>query len=295
MAGKLFLVGTPIGNLGDITLRALETLKQTKHIAAEDTRRTRQLLTHFAIHGRVLHALDANASPRKVAELANLLASGEDVALVTDAGMPSVSDPGTALVHAARLQGVLISPIPGPSALTAAVAASGIVAQNFLFLGFLPRSGRKRKDALTRIEKSPEPVVIFEAPQRMSATLAELSQRMPERACALCREISKLHEEIAESTLSELSAREGDWRGEITLVIAAAKSPGDEPVDRAALTERAAARLAEGASVKTIVSELTDEVPLPRRELYALVQALRGDVADAEEDVADAEEDEIES
>jgi 16S rRNA (cytidine1402-2'-O)-methyltransferase len=282
VAGKLYLVGTPIGNLGDITLRALETLKQTKHIAAEDTRRTRQLLTHFAIHERALHALDANASPRKVEELVNLLESGEDVALVTDAGMPSVSDPGAALVHAAQLRGFVISPIPGPSALTAAVAASGLVASSFLFLGFLPRSGRKRKDALTRIEKSPDPVVIFESPQRMSATLVELNERMPGRACALCREISKLHEEIAPSTLTELAAREGEWRGEITLVIAAADSQDDEPVDRAALAARVALRLAQGATVKTIVSELTDEVALPRRELYALVQSLHEQDPDPE-------------
>lgn len=282
MAGKLYLVGTPIGNLGDITLRALETLKQTKHIAAEDTRRTRQLLTHFAIHERALHALDANASPRKIEELALLLESGEDIALVTDAGMPSVSDPGMALVHAARAKGVTVSPIPGPSALTAAVAASGLVASSFLFLGFLPRSGRKRKDAFTRIEKSSDPVVIFESPQRMAASLRELSERMPERAATLCREISKLHEEIAPSTLRELSEREGEWRGEITLVIAAADSQDDEPVDLAAIEERIGARLAEGATVKTIVSELTDEVALPRRELYALVQSLHERVPDPE-------------
>jgi 16S rRNA (cytidine1402-2'-O)-methyltransferase len=274
VTGKLYLVGTPIGNLGDITLRALETLKQTKHIAAEDTRRTRQLLTHFAIHERALHALDANASPRKVEELVLLLESGEDIALVTDAGMPSVSDPGSALVHAAQLRGVMISPIPGPSALTAAVAASGLVASNFLFLGFLPRSGRKRKDALMRIEKSPEPVVIFESPQRMAASLRDLSERMPHRACSLCREISKLHEEIAPSTLAELALREGEWRGEITLVIAAADSQDEEPVDREALEQNVKARLARGDTVKTIVSELTDEIALPRRELYALVQSL---------------------
>jgi 16S rRNA (cytidine1402-2'-O)-methyltransferase len=282
VAGKLYLVGTPIGNLGDITLRALETLKQTKHIAAEDTRRTRQLLTHFAIHERTLHALDANASPRKIEELVALLESGEDIALVTDAGMPSVSDPGTALVRLAQARGVLVSPIPGPSALTAAVAASGLVDSNFIFLGFLPRSGRKRKDALTRIEKSPDPVVIFESPQRIAATLTELSQRMPQRAATLCREISKLHEEIAPSTLSELAARETEWRGEITLVIAAAEAQDSEPVDLAALEARITARLAEGATVKTIVAELTDEIAMPRRELYALVQSLRPSYAEPE-------------
>jgi 16S rRNA (cytidine1402-2'-O)-methyltransferase len=280
VAGKLYLVGTPIGNLGDITLRALETLKQTKHIAAEDTRRTRQLLTHFAILERTLHALDANASPRKIEELLLLLAGGDDVALVTDAGMPSVSDPGTALVRGAHARGLTVCPIPGASAVTAAVGASGLVDASFIFLGFLPRHGRKRKDALTRIEKSTDPVLIFESPQRMAATLRELAERIPERACTLCREISKMYEEIAPSTLRELSLREGEWRGEITLVIAAADERGDEPVDLAPIEARIAARLAEGATVKTVVSELGDDTPLPRRELYALVQRLR-EAADA--------------
>jgi 16S rRNA (cytidine1402-2'-O)-methyltransferase len=282
VTGKLYLVGTPIGNLGDITLRALETLKQTKHIAAEDTRRTRQLLTHFAIQERALHALDANASPRKVEELAELLESGEDIALVTDAGMPSISDPGTALVHAAQARGIAISPIPGPSALTAAVAASGLVAANFLFLGFLPRTGRKRKDALTRIEHSPEPVVIFESPQRMAKTLEELCQRIPERRATLCREISKLHEEIRPGTLADLRDREGEWRGEITLVIAEAETATAEAVDLDALRARIRASLEQGASVKTVVSELSDEVALPRRELYALVQSLRSESPERE-------------
>jgi 16S rRNA (cytidine1402-2'-O)-methyltransferase len=275
VAGKLYLVGTPIGNLGDITLRALETLKQTKHIAAEDTRRTRQLLTHFAILERNLHALDANASPRKVEELLLLLDSGEDIALVTDAGMPSVSDPGTALVRGAHARSITVCPIPGASAVTAAVGASGLVDASFVFLGFLPRHGRKRKDALARIEKSTDPVLIFESPQRMAATLRELAERSPERACTLCREISKMYEEITPSTLRELSLREGEWRGEITLVIAAAEALSDEPVDLAPIEARIAARLAEGATVKTVVGELSDDTALPRRELYALVQRLR--------------------
>ncbi len=275
MAGKLYLVGTPIGNLGDITIRALETLKQTKHIAAEDTRRTRQLLTHFAITERALHALDANASPRKITELLELLEADQDVALVTDAGMPSVSDPGTALVRGAHARGIVVCPIPGASAVTAAVGASGLVDASFVFTGFLPRHGRKRKDALARLEKSPDPVVIFESPQRMAATLRELAERMPERACTLCREITKLHEEITPSTLAELASREGEWRGEITLVIAAAEPSDDEAPDLDALTVRITARLDEGATVKTIVSELGDEAGLPRRDLYALVQQLR--------------------
>jgi 16S rRNA (cytidine1402-2'-O)-methyltransferase len=273
VAGKLYLVGTPIGNLGDITLRALETLRSVKHVAAEDTRHTRGLLTHFEIHGKALHALDANAGARKLAELIRLLESGEDLAFVTDAGMPSVSDPGTELVREARAHGIDVSPIPGPSALTSAVAVSGLVAASFCFLGFLPRHGKKRREVLTRILRSPEPIVLFESPQRMAATLRELASTMPERRATLCREISKIHEEIAAASLSELAAREAPWRGEITLVIAAADPQDEDPVAmREALSERIALRLAEGASVKTVVGELDGETELPRRDLYSLVQ-----------------------
>ena len=275
MAGKLYLVGTPIGNLGDITLRALETLKQTRHVAAEDTRRTRQLLTHFTILERTLHALDANASPRKIEELLLLLEAGEDISLVTDAGMPSVSDPGTALVRGAHARGISVVPIPGASAVTAAVGVSGLVDANFVFLGFLARHGRKRKDALSRLEKSLDPVVIFESPQRIAATLRELSERIPTRACTLCREITKLHEEIAPSTIAELAAREGEWRGEITLVIAGAEETADEAIDLSALESRARGRLGEGATVKTVVGELAEDSRLTRREVYALVQRVR--------------------
>jgi len=158
---------------------------------------------------------------------------------------------------------------------TAAVGASGLVDASFIFLGFLPRHGRKRKDALARIEKSADPVLIFESPQRMAATLRELAERMPERACTLCREITKLHEEITPATLSALSQRDGEWRGEITLVIAAAPAHDEKAVDLAPLEARISLRLAEGASVKTLVGELGDDTALPRRELYALVQRLR--------------------
>jgi len=150
-----------------------------------------------------------------------------------------------------------------------------LVDASFVFLGFLPRSGRKRKEALTRIEKSPDPVIIFESPQRIAATLRELAQRVPARACTLCREITKLHEEITPSTLAELSQREGEWRGEITLVIAAADAELDEPFDVGPLEAHIQARLSEGITVKTLVGELGEDTPLPRRELYALVQRLR--------------------
>ncbi len=273
MPGTLFLVGTPIGNLGDITLRALETLRAVPHVAAEDTRRTRALLTHFEIAGKTLHSLDAHASPQRLDKLLELVASGADVALVTDAGMPSVSDPGTELVRRAVERGLALSPIPGASALTAAVAASGLVDQGFSFLGFLPRQGRKRRAALERVAKSVEPCVLFESPLRLARTLRELAELAPERRAAVCRELSKLHEQVHRGTLGELAQSEDPWRGEITLVVAGGEAEVESD-DEERLVQQISERLAAGATVKTVVGELSASVSLPRRELYALVQEL---------------------
>jgi 16S rRNA (cytidine1402-2'-O)-methyltransferase len=275
--GTLFVVATPIGNLGDITLRGLETLRAVTHIAAEDTRRTRALLTHFEIQKKHLLSLDAHASPRKIEELVLLLEGGEDVAFVTDAGTPSLSDPGTHLVQAARARGQTVIPIPGPSALTAAIAASGLVEGAFFFAGFLPRHGKKRRDALERIARSEEPCILFESPQRTAATLAELAQAAPERRVAVCRELTKLHEEISSGTLAEVSGTERTWRGEVTIVLGTGTGEleTDPKPDRDALEARIRERFRGGASVKTLVAELGPETSLPRRELYSLVQRLR--------------------
>jgi len=279
--GTLFLVATPIGNLGDITLRALETLRSVEHVAAEDTRRTRALLTHFAIAGKTLHSLDAHASPHKLDKLLELVASGLDVALVTDAGMPSVSDPGTALVRHAVERELALSPIPGASALTAAVAASGLVDQGFSFLGFLPRQGRKRRAALERVANSLEPCVLFESPFRLARTLRELAELAPERAATVCRELSKLHEQLHRGSLASLAKTEQPWRGEITLVVAGGEAAPAEADDEEMLERQISERLAAGASVKTVVTEFAPSVSLPRRELYALVQELHEERADS--------------
>lgn len=272
----LFVVGTPIGNLEDITARAVTTLSQVEHIAAEDTRRTRALLSHLGIHGKHLHALDANAPERRILGLVEHLVAGESVALVTDAGMPSVSDPGTALVREAAAQDVPVVVVPGPSALTAAVAVSGLVEGPFLFLGFLPRAGGKRRAALERIAATAEPVVVFEAGNRTAATLADLAALVPARRACVCRELTKLHEESARGTLADLADPERAWRGEIAIVIGAGDSVRARPgLDDAELDARIVARLAEGASPRTVTDELLQASALPRRELYARVQRLR--------------------
>jgi len=185
--GTLYLVATPIGNLGDMTERAVTTLRQVAHIAAEDTRRTRGLLSHFGIGGKELHTLDANASERALSRVVALLKEGQDVAFATDAGTPGVSDPGRALVLAAVAAGVPVTSLPGASAVTTAVALSGLVAGPFLFLGFLPRQGSGRKELLRRIEHETLPIVLFEAPHRMQETLVDLSAHCPARQAAVCR------------------------------------------------------------------------------------------------------------
>lgn len=269
--GRLFLVATPIGNLGDMTERALATLRSVSHVAAEDTRRTRGLLSHFGIGGKELHVLDANASERAVARVVGLLKAGESVAFVTDAGTPGVSDPGRALVNAAREAQLKITALPGPSAVTTAVALSGLVGGPFVFFGFLPRQGSGRKELLERVMRETLPVLLFEAPHRMQETLTDLAERCPQRAVAVCRELTKLHEEVLTGTLAELAAHEREWLGEIVIVLGEAAplpAPGSSDAE---LRERARALLEGGAKVRAVADHLSEISGRARREVYALV------------------------
>jgi len=274
--GTLYLVATPIGNLGDMTERARATLGKVSHIAAEDTRRTRGLLSHFGISGKELHTLDANASERAVARVVTLLKEGQDVAFATDAGTPGVSDPGRALVLAAVAAGVPICSLPGASAVTTAVALSGLVAGPFLFLGFLPRQGSGRKELLRRIEHETVPVVLFEAPHRMQETLVDLAAHCPEREAAVCRELTKLHEEVLRGRLQQLAQTEREWLGEIVVVLgeaAALPVPGSSDEE---LRQRARALVDGGATVKAIAQHLAEISGRSRRDVYALVLEVRG-------------------
>jgi 16S rRNA (cytidine1402-2'-O)-methyltransferase len=269
--GTLYLVATPIGNLGDMTERALATLRMVSHIAAEDTRRTRGLLSHFGILGKELHVLDANASERAVARVVTLLKEGRDVAFATDAGTPGVSDPGRALVNAASAAGVPITSLPGASAVTSAVALSGLVAGPFLFLGFLPRQGSGRKQLLARIQHETLPIVLFEAPHRMQETLVDLSAGCPTRAAALCRELTKIHEEVLRGDLQTLAQNEREWLGEIVLVLgeaAALPVPGSSDDE---LRVSAGGLIRGGASVRAVADHLAEISGRSRREVYALV------------------------
>jgi len=276
-------VGTPIGNLGDITLRAIERLKEVSRIYAEDTRRTRALLSSLGIEGKRLLSLHAHSSGRAIETAVEILIAGDDVALVTDAGMPGVSDPGYELVQVARSRGITVDVIPGPSAVTASVALSGLVQNAFVFLGFLPRKGTKRKETLRRVAVSDMPSILFESPHRMNDTLRELALLCePTRQVAVCRELTKKFEETICASLFELSSEgaEREWQGEITLVVSAAPE-GTYTANTVEFdfNARAEQLLQDGTSVKDTTALLVKELAgrgekASRKDVYSRVLAL---------------------
>ncbi|HTJ84540.1 MAG TPA: 16S rRNA (cytidine(1402)-2'-O)-methyltransferase [Polyangiaceae bacterium] len=274
-AGTLWVVATPIGNLGDLSPRAADTLRSAAVIAAEDTRRARTLLAHVGAEGKDLVRLDANASERDVARLSERIGAGEDVALVTDAGTPVVSDPGSALVRAVRAHGGRVVPVAGPSAVTAALSASGYEARGFRFVGFLPRTGKDRAAALGRIASDTDAVVLFESPHRMTETLADLARIAPARRALVARELTKLHEELLEGELATLSAEHGtrEWLGEITMVLSPTEARDAAPASIEDLDPRIDALLDEGRRTKEIAELLALESGLGRREIYERVAA----------------------
>jgi 16S rRNA (cytidine1402-2'-O)-methyltransferase len=275
--GTLYLVATPIGNLGDMTERALATLRAVTHVAAEDTRRTRGLLSHFGVTGKELTTLDANASERAVARVVGLLKDGHSVAFVTDAGTPGVSDPGRALVNAAVAAGVPITSLPGASAVTTAVALSGLVGGPFLFLGFLPRQGSGRKEQVERVARETFPVVLFEAPHRIADTLSDLAAVCPERDAVVCRELSKLHEEALRGSLRELAATQREWLGEIVLVLGEAPERPPAGSTDEEIRARARSLVESGASVRAVADHLAEITGRSRREVYALALEAKSD------------------
>ena len=213
----LYVVGTPIGNLEDLTLRAARVLSEVSLIAAEDTRVTRRLLNHLDIHPRITSFHQHNWQGKLEGVLAQLVDG--DVALVTDAGMPGISDPGSELVNAAAQLGFKVEVVPGPSAVTAALALSGFLGDGFLFLGFLPRRRKERQAALQHASDSIVPLVAFESPHRMRATLADLAKILGDRQLAVCREMTKIHEEVFRGTASEALEYFASPRGEVVFVV----------------------------------------------------------------------------
>ena len=237
-------------------------------MAAEDTRRTRGLLTHLEITGKQLDRLDAHSAAGDIARLVERMKNGETVALVTDAGTPSVSDPGEALTRACIVAGVRVVPIPGASAVLTALVGSGLAADAFRFVGFLPRQGPERRDAITRISDARETVIVFEAPNRTQQTLGELADATPGRNACVARELTKVHEEFARGTLEELATRE-EWIGEVVIVLGP-HDPGarETSVDDGALDARIDAELLTGGHAKAIAERLAAWSGRPRRAVY---------------------------
>lgn len=229
-AGTLFVCATPLGNLEDVSPRLLQTLRTVALVCAEDTRHTQKLLSRFEIETSYT-SINEHTSPAKISAMVDKLAAGEDLAFVSDAGTPGVSDPGPALVRAAAEQGITVSPIPGPCALVAALSISGFDAQKFSFLGFLPRKpGKIRKSFSAALERN-ETVVFYESPFRIAKTLRFLSEVAPEAPVVVCRELTKQFEEILRGSateLAELLAKRGEQKGEFTVVIGATTVSSNE-------------------------------------------------------------------
>jgi 16S rRNA (cytidine1402-2'-O)-methyltransferase len=271
----LHIVATPIGNLGDITLRALQALAGADLIACEDTRVTRKLLHRYAIATPLTPYHDHNAAKARPALLARL-AAGAAIALVSDAGTPLVSDPGFKLVRAAHEAGYPVSVLPGPSAPLAALAVAGLPTDQFFFAGFLPPKQAARTARIAELARIPATLLLFESAPRVAATLADLAAGLGRREAVLCRELTKLHEEIRRGDLETLaqSAASSAMRGEIVLVIAPPQSPPPVGVDDAdLLLRRALARV----SLKDAVGEVAAATGLPRRDVYQRALALAQD------------------
>ncbi len=267
--GTLYLVASPIGNLEDMTLRALRLLSEVNLIAAEDTRRARKLLSHYKIETPVLSYHEHSKSTR-LDQLLDALAAG-DVALLSEAGMPGLSDPGYELIVAAWESGHRVSPIPGASAPVAGLVASGLPTDSFLYLGYLPRREADRRRLLQSIARQPRTVVAFEAPHRLVQSLDDLDQVLgADRRIAVCRELTKLHEEILRGSVAQIREHFSRVkpRGEFTLVIGGAleSSRWEEEAVREAL----ARRLAEGMKPSSAAKAVALEAGWPRREVYRI-------------------------
>jgi len=265
--GTLYLVATPIGNLEDITVRALRILREVPLIAAEDTRQTRKLLDRYDIHQPLISYYEHNEAARVHLLLERLRAG--DVALVSEAGMPAISDPGYDLVRAAIDAGVQVVPIPGPSAPIAALAASGLPTDQFVYLGFLPRRSADRKKLLEGVRSEPRTLIAFESPHRLLDSLDDARFVLGDRQIAVARELTKLHEEFVRGTLGEVlhHFQSTSVRGEITLVIGGA-SPNPPSVD---LEGRLAEISQSNLSTRDAVATLVEETGLSRRQVYQLL------------------------
>jgi len=278
MAGILYVVATPIGNLEDITLRALRVLKEVDVIAAEDTRHTRHLLDHYSITTPLTSYHEHNERA-KAQTLVDRLGRGERIALVSDAGTPAISDPGYRLVLAAVAAGIPVTPIPGPSTVAAVVSASGLPSDRFVFEGFLPSAKQERRNRLASLREEPRTLVFYEAPHRLKECLRDILDILGAREMVLAREVTKLHEEFCRGSVDELLAglEAGAPRGEIALVVRGFS--GDAMVSERALKEQIRRLKSEGMHVKTIAEVLGERYGYPKKAIYRLTLDLDEDAS----------------
>lgn len=274
MSGRLFLVATPIGNLGDLSSRAIETLRASDFIVCEDTRHSRTLFEHHGIK-KELVSLPAFDEAARLGPIVERLAQGASAALVTDAGTPAISDPGEALVREAVTRGVKVEPIPGPSAVIAALSASGLPTARFHFLGFLPRQTSKAKEMLDEVSRLRATLVLYESPNRVGETLALLDEVLGARAACVARELTKLHEEFVRGPLPELAAKYSgaEVKGEVVLLVEgfSGETRWDEAAVRAALSQG----LASGEKLKGLSSDLAKKSGWSGGDLYKLGLSLK--------------------
>ena len=287
MSGCLYMVGTPIGNLGDMSPRVAEAFRAADAICCEDTRVTSKLLAHLGI-SKTLIRCDENVIVQRAPELVDRLLAGETLAFASDAGMPSVSDPGQVLVDAARDAGVEVRVIPGPSACVTALVASGISCEHFFFEGFLPRKHGERVRRLSELACVPGALLFYESPHRAAASLQAIAQVFPKRRVALCRELTKLHEEVlrdeAPALLETVLAR-GEMRGEMVIVVAPPAPDEmtgiavqvDAPDQQELLAEDIACALEAEEPASAIAKRLSQKYSLRKREVYARVLAMQGE------------------
>jgi 16S rRNA (cytidine1402-2'-O)-methyltransferase len=272
---KFYIVSTPIGNLSDMTYRAVETLRTVNRILAEDTRRTGILLRHYGVQTPMISAHEHNEAAR-AAHIVAWLQAGEDLALVSDAGTPLLSDPGSRLVQAVLDAGFDVVPIPGPSALLAALVASGIEAEPFTFFGFLPRSGKARKERLAQLEALPHTAILYEAPGRVERLLKDLLESCgSERRAVVARELTKIYESFVRGTLQELVSYYEDQpvKGEVVVVLAG-EQPAPVPDAETAAAEVARQLLNAGGSARDVAREIAARFQLPRNAAYHITQSV---------------------
>ena len=274
-AGNLYLVPVPIGNLRDITLRALEILRKVEIIAAEDTRNTRSLLSHYQIKSGRLISLHKYNEKKRIPEILELLEQGKDIAVVSDAGSPGISDPASLLVQEAIDHQINIIPLPGATAIIPALTASGFNTESFLFLGFLPLTNKHRKEKLALIKNSIHTVILYEAPHRIKRTLTELSEYIDNRRICLAREITKIYEEFIRGNIQDIVTNFNiKEKGEFVIVIEG--NMRSEQIDRTEINQYIEELLGQGLSSKTIAQMVANRFMISANSAYSMVLKLKG-------------------